>query len=124
MELENRNAMVTGGSIGIGAAIAIALAKEGANVAINYRKHDTEAKEVVKRIESLGRRGLAVRADVANFKDADAMVKQVVKEFGRLDILVNNAGVTRDSVVWKMTEEMWDEVITTNLKGYFNYVHP
>jgi len=124
MELENRNAIVTGGSIGIGAAIAIALAKEGANVAINYRKHDTEAKEVVKKIEGLGRRGLAVKADVASFKDADAMVRQVVKEFGRVDILVNNAGINRDSVVWKMTEEMWDEVITTNLKGYFNYIHP
>jgi len=123
MELENRSAIVTGGSIGIGAAIAIALAKEGANVAINYRKHDTEAKEVVRKIESFGRKGLAIKADVASFKEAEAMVHNTVKEFGRLDILVNNAGITRDSVVWKMTEEMWDEVITTNLKGYFNYIH-
>lgn len=122
MELENRNAIVTGGSIGIGAAIAVALAKEGANVAINYRKHDTEAKEVVKQIEALGRRGMAVKADVANFQEADAMVRNVVKEFGRLDILVCNAGITRDSVVWKMSEDMWDSVITTNLKGYFNYI--
>ena len=123
MELEKRNAIVTGGSIGIGAAIAIELAREGANVAINYRKHDTEAKEVVKKIESFGRKGLAVKADVASFNDAHAMVQDAVKAFGRLDILVNNAGITRDSVVWKMTEQMWDEVITTNLKGYFNYIH-
>ncbi len=123
MELEKRNAIVTGGSIGIGAAIAIAMAKEGANVAINYRKHDTEANEVVKQIGALGRRGLAVKADVANFNDAQAMVHNVVKEFGRLDVLVCNAGITRDSVVWKMSEQMWDEVITTNLKGYFNYIH-
>ena len=123
MELANKNAIVTGGSIGIGAAIAIAFAKEGANVAINYRKHDTEAKEVVKKIESFGRKGIAFKADVANFNDAQAMVRDALKAFGRLDILVNNAGITRDSVVWKMTEQMWDEVITTNLKGYFNYIH-
>jgi len=123
MELANRNAIVTGGSIGIGAAIAIQFAKEGANVAINYRKHDTEAKEVVKHIEALGRKGIAFKADVANFNDAQTMVRDAVKAFGRLDILVNNAGITRDSVVWKMTEQMWDDVITTNLKGYFNYIH-
>ncbi len=123
MELDKRNAIVTGGSIGIGAAIAVQFAREGANVAINYRKHDTEAKEVVKRIEALGRKGIAFKADVANFNDAQAMVRDSVKAFGRLDILVNNAGITRDSVVWKMTEQMWDEVITTNLKGYFNYIH-
>ena len=123
MELTDKNAIVTGGSIGIGAAIALALAKEGENVAINYRKHDTEANEVVKKIESLGRKGIAFKADVANFNDAQAMVRDSVKAFGRIDILVNNAGITRDSVVWKMTEQMWDEVITTNLKGYFNYIH-
>jgi len=123
MELEKRNAIVTGGSIGIGAAIAVEFAKQGANVAINYRKHDAEAKEVVKKMESFGRKGLAIKADVANFNDAQAMVHNTVQEFGRLDILVNNAGITRDSVVWKMTEQMWDEVIMTNLKGYFNYIH-
>jgi len=123
MELEGRNAIVTGGSVGIGAAIAAALAKEGANVAINYRKHDAEAKEVVKRIEAAGRKGIAIQADVTSFGDAQAMVDKAIEAFGRLDILVNNAGITRDSTVWKMTETMWDEVIATNLKGYFNYIH-
>lgn len=123
MELDGKNAVVTGGSVGIGAAIAAALAREGANVAINYRKHDAEATEVVRRIESLGRKGLAIQADVTSFGDAQAMVDKAIQTFGRLDILVNNAGITRDSTVWKMTEEMWDQVIATNLKGYFNYIH-
>ena len=123
MELEGKNAIVTGGSVGIGAAIAKAFAKEGANVAINYRKHDAEAKEVVRRIESAGRKGIAIQADVANFDDTQAMVENAITAFGRLDILVNNAGITRDSTVWKMTEQMWDDVIATNLKGYFNYIH-
>lgn len=122
MELENKNAIVTGGSLGIGAAIAIGLAKEGANVAINYRKHDTEAKQVVEEIEKLGRKGLVVKADVSSFEDAQKMVETVVKEFGGLDILVCNAGINWDGVIWKMTEEQWDKVIDVNLKGYFNYI--
>ena len=122
MELEGNRAIVTGGSVGIGAVIARVLAKEGADVAINYRRHDTEARLVGEAIEATGRRCLVVKADVASFKDAQAMVDQVVKGFGGLDILVCNAGINRDSVIWKMTEEQWDEVITTNLKGYFNYI--
>lgn len=122
MELKDKSAIVTGGSMGIGAAIAIALAKEGVNVAINYQKHDTEANEIVKEITNLGRKALAVRADVASTIDAEKVVKKVLEEFGRLDILVCNAGINRDSVIWKMTEEQWDEVINTNLKGYFNYI--
>ncbi|OHB74661.1 MAG: beta-ketoacyl-ACP reductase [Planctomycetes bacterium RBG_16_59_8] len=121
MQLTGKNAIVTGGSIGIGAAIALALAREGCNVALNYRKHDTEAKDVVHAIEKLGRRGLAVKADVSSFNDAQNMVQQVVKEFGRLDILVCNAGINWDGVIWNMSEEQWDKVINVNLKGYFNY---
>lgn len=121
MELEGKNAIVTGASLGIGAAIAVTLAKEGANVAINYRKHDTEANEIVKEIQAAGRGGLAVKADVTSITDAENMVKKVVEEFGSLHILVCNAGINRDSVIWKMTEQQWDEVIATNLKGYFNY---
>jgi 3-oxoacyl-[acyl-carrier protein] reductase len=121
--LDGKNAIVTGGSLGIGAAIALELARQGANVAINYRRHDTEAKQVVADIEALGRKGLAVKADVASFQDAQRMVDEVVEKFGGLDILVNNAGINRDAVSWKMTEEQWDEVINTNLKGYFNYTH-
>lgn len=119
--LENRIAIVTGGSLGIGAAIALALAREGCDVAINYRRHDAEAREVVRQIEALGRRGLAVKADVSSYADAESMVQTVVKEFGRLDIMVCNAGINWDGVIWKMTEEQWDAVIGVNLKGYFNY---
>jgi 3-oxoacyl-[acyl-carrier protein] reductase len=121
MYLEGKAAIVTGGSLGIGSAIAISLAKEGANVAINYRKHDKEAKEIVAEIESMGRKGLAVKADVSVLADAENMVQTVVKEFGKLDILVCNAGINKDAVIWKMTEEQWDNVISVNLKGYFNY---
>ena len=122
MTLEGKKAIMTGGSLGIGAAVARELARQGADVAINYRKHDTEAKQVVADIEALGRKGLAIKADVASFDDAQRMVDEVVEKFGGLDILINNAGINRDSVIWKMTEEQWDQVIDINLKGYFNYI--
>jgi len=119
--LEGKSAIVTGGSLGIGAAVAVALAREGCDVAINYRRHDTEAKEVVAQIEGAGRRGLAIQADVSSYSDAENMVRRVVETFGRLDIMVCNAGINWDGVIWKMTEEQWDTVMATNLKGYFNY---
>jgi len=119
--LEGKSAIVTGGSLGIGRAVAIELAREGADVAVNYRSHDDEAKQVVAEIEKLGRKGLAVKADVSRYVDAEAMVAQVREAFGGFDILVCNAGITWDSVIWKMTEEQWDSVIGVNLKGYFNY---
>lgn len=122
MELEGKAAIVTGASLGIGSACALDLAKNGADVAINYRKHDKEAREICDQIKAMGRRGLAVRADVSIFKDAQAMVDTVVKEFGKIDILINNAGVNRDAVIWKMSEEQWDEALDINLKGYFNYI--
>ena len=122
MDLQGKVAIVTGGSMGIGHAIAVDLAAHGADVAINYRKHAEEANAVVAEIEKMGRRGLAVQADVASFVDAQRMVDAVREKLGRLDILVNNAGVNRDGVVWKMTESQWDEVLDTNLKGYFNYI--
>jgi 3-oxoacyl-[acyl-carrier protein] reductase len=119
--LEGKNAIVTGGSLGIGTAIALTLAREGCNVAINYRRHDTEAKEVVRQIEEMGRKGKAIKADVASFDDAQKMVQEVVNDWGSLDVMVCNAGINWDGVIWKMTEEQWDTVITVNLKGYFNY---
>ena len=122
MTLEGTKAIVTGGSLGIGAAIARELGRQGASVAINYRRHDTEAKQVAADIDAAGGKGLAVKADVASFVDAQGMVDQVVEKFGGLDILVNNAGINRDGVIWKMTEEQWDQVIDVNLKGYFNYI--
>jgi len=122
IHLEGKSAIVTGGSLGIGTAIALKLAEFGANVAINYRKHKEEAEEVIKKIKAMGYKGLVVQADISNFNDAGKMVDDVVKEFGGLDILVNNAGINWDGVIWKMTEEQWDSVIDINLKGYFNYI--
>ncbi len=119
--LEGRGAIVTGGSLGIGTAIALDLAREGCNVAINYRRHDTEAKQVVNEITAMGRKGLAIKADVSSYADAESMVATVVKEFGKLDVLVCNAGINWDGVIWKMSEQQWDQVINVNLKGYFNY---
>jgi 3-oxoacyl-[acyl-carrier protein] reductase len=120
--LADRAAIVTGGSLGIGAAIALDLARHGADVAISYPKHAEEANAVVAEIQRLGRKGLGVQADVASFAGAEQMVKEVVASFGHLDILVNNAGINWDGVIWKMTEEQWDKVIATNLKGCFNYI--
>lgn len=119
--LEGKNAIVTGGSVGIGAAIALDLAHNGVNVAINYRRHDTEAKQIVAQIEKMGRKGLAIKADVSSLADAQRMVAEVREKFGGIDILVCNAGINRDSVIWKMEEAQWDEVMATDLKGTFNY---
>ncbi len=121
MLLEGKNAIVTGGSRGIGTAICLDLAANGANVALNYRKSATEAQHVVDEIQRMGRRALAVQADVSSFQDAQRMVQKVLEEFGSLEILVNNAGINWDGVIWKMTEEQWDAVINIDLKGTFNY---
>ncbi len=121
MELEGKCAIVTGGTRGIGRAVAITLAKEGCNVAINYRKSDKEAGELVEEIKGMGREAMAVKADVASFEDAQKMFDEVVEQFGHLEILVNNAGINWDGVIWKMTEQQFDSVISTNLKGCFNY---
>ncbi len=121
-ELQDKVAIVTGASLGIGSAIALDLARNGADVAVNYRKHEGEAAEICGQITAMGRRGLIVKADVSRFAEAQAMVERVVQEFGRVDILVNNAGINRDAVIWKMTEDQWDEVLATNLKGYFNFI--
>jgi 3-oxoacyl-[acyl-carrier protein] reductase len=121
MSLSGQAAIVTGGSLGIGAAVAEELGRRGVNVAINYRKHKEEAEGIVARIEASGAKALAVQADVSVFEDALRMVETVRETFGRLDILVNNAGINWDGVVWKMAEEQWDAVIAVNLKGCFNY---
>jgi 3-oxoacyl-[acyl-carrier protein] reductase len=121
MLLEGRNAVVTGGSRGIGMAVALDLAAEGANVALNYRKSAAEAEQVVNKIKDLGREAVAIRADVSSFSEAQEMIDTVVEQFGSLDILVNNAGINWDGVIWKMSEEQWDAVIEIDLKGAFNY---
>ncbi len=122
MNLQGKSAIVTGGSLGIGKAIALKLAEFGANVAINYRKHKDEAEEVINRVKASGKQGMAVQADISDFADAEKMIAGVKSEFGAVDILVNNAGINWDGVIWKMTEEQWDKVIEINLKGYFNYI--
>lgn len=122
LNLEGKTAIVTGGSIGIGASIAVKLAECGANVALNYRKHKEEAEAVIQRIVQTGRKGLLIQADISNFEDAAKMVKTVTDTFGKVDILVNNAGINWDGVIWKMSEEQWDQVLNINLKGCFNYI--
>jgi 3-oxoacyl-[acyl-carrier protein] reductase len=121
MLLEGKNALVTGGSQGIGAAASLELAREGANVCLTYRKHDVEAKKYAEEIREMGRKALAIKCDISSFAEAESVVKKAVDEFGGLDILVNNAGMNWDGVSWKMTEEQWDRVIEVNLKGYFNF---
>jgi 3-oxoacyl-[acyl-carrier protein] reductase len=122
MLLEGKNAIVTGGSQGIGAAIAQELAREGANVCLTYRRHEEEAQRYAEEIRGLGRKALAVKCDIASFNDATATVQAAIEAFGSLQILVNNAGMNWDGVSWKMTEEQWDRVIDVNLKGYFNFI--
>ncbi len=121
MLLEGKNALVTGGSQGIGAAISIELAREGANVCLTFRKHETEAMKYADEIREMGRKAIAVKCDISSFMDAERVAKTALDEFGNLDILVNNAGMNWDGVSWKMTEEQWDRVIEVNLKGYFNF---
>jgi acetoacetyl-CoA reductase/3-oxoacyl-[acyl-carrier protein] reductase len=117
--LEGKTALVTGASRGIGRAIALELAQEGAKVAVNYQNNDAKAQEVADAIIKLGGTCLLAKANLANAQEARAMVKRVATQFGRLDVLVNNAGITRDKSLRKMTDEDWMEVIQTNLNGMF-----
>ncbi len=117
--LDNRVALVTGASRGIGRAIALALAREGASVAVNYRSGERSARAVAKEIEALGGRAFVVQADVGDMEQAREMVQAVKTALGRLDILVNNAGVTRDSTLRKMRAQDWLDVINTNLNGVY-----
>lgn len=122
MDLENKVALVTGGSMGIGTSISLDLAKNGADVALTYRKHGDEAKAIAAQIQNMGRKAEAFQVDVSNFDEAQKLVTKIVQEFGHVDILVNNAGMNWDGVVWKMTEEQWDKVIDVDLKGTFNFI--
>ena len=119
-ELEGKIALVTGASRGIGAAIARDFAAHGATVIVNYRSNQEAADQVVAEISEAGGQALAMQADVSDFDQASAMIKDVKKQFGRLDILVNNAGTTRDNVIMMMKEADWDLVINTNLKSAWN----
>jgi 3-oxoacyl-[acyl-carrier protein] reductase len=116
-----RTAIVTGATRGIGRAIALELARHGADVAFNYAKSAEAADSLTKELEGVGVRSLASQCDVANTEAAAEMVKQVKEDFGRIDFLVNNAGVTRDNLILRMKENDWDEVMDTNLKGAWNF---
>ncbi len=122
MLLEGKNAIVSGGSQGIGTATSLEFAREGANVCVLYRKHEEEAQKIVDEIKGMGRKAIHLACDISSFSDAEKVVKATLDAFGRIDILVNNAGMNWDGVSWKMTEEQWDRVIEVNLKGYFNFV--
>jgi NAD(P)-dependent dehydrogenase (short-subunit alcohol dehydrogenase family) len=119
MRLKDKVAIVTGASVGIGAAIAKRLAAEGATVAVNYLNSEDGAKKVVSEIESAGGKAKIFRADVSKIPEIERLAKAVIDEFGKVDILVNNAGVFRTVSVMETTEEIWDEQLTLNLKGYF-----
>ena len=120
MTLVGKVALVTGGSRGIGRAIALKLAENGADVAINYAGNTAAAEAVKAAIEQMGRKALLIQCSVTDTDGVQAMVNQVVKELGRLDILVNNAGITRDGLLMRMKEADWDDVMNTNLKGVYN----
>jgi len=120
MKLDGKTALVTGGSRGIGRAIALKLAKEGANVAVNYAGSAALANEVVEEIKQLGKDAIAIQCDVSNGESVAEMIKETIAHFGSLDILVNNAGITRDNLLMRMKESEWDDVINTNLKGVFH----
>jgi 3-oxoacyl-[acyl-carrier protein] reductase len=119
MDLKGKIAIVTGAAQGIGKVIALGLAKCGADIAVSDINEDS-LDAAVKEIEALGRKAIAVKMDVSSLKDCEDMVKKTVDAFGKVDILINNAGITRDTVLLRMKEEQWDQVIQVNLKGTFN----
>jgi len=117
--LEGRVAVVTGGGRGIGRAISIAFAKEGADVVVNYATKEQPAQEVSEIIKKLGRKAVIVKGNVAVKADAEKVIQTAIDSFGKIDILVNNAGVSKPNMLYKMTEEQWNEVIDIQLKGPF-----
>jgi 3-oxoacyl-[acyl-carrier protein] reductase len=119
MDLAEKVAVVTGASRGIGRAIALRLATDGAKVVVNYRDNEVAAQDVVAQVQANGGDAIAVQADVSHLFQAEKLVNATITAFGRLDILVNNAGTTRDTLIIRMSEEDWNVVIDTNLKGAF-----
>src|SRR5213083_3478234 len=120
MRLKSRTALVTGGSRGIGRAIALALGEEGADVAVNYVSSEGPARDVVENIKKMGRRAMLAQADVGDYPDTFRMAQEVLKEFGHLDILINNAGINSDKTFTKMDHASWRRVLAINLDGVFN----
>ncbi|WZL74810.1 3-oxoacyl-[acyl-carrier-protein] reductase [Clostridiaceae bacterium 35-E11] len=120
MHLSGKTAIITGGSRGIGKAIALKLAELGANVVVNYTSNPQKAEEVVKAVKNMGRDALALKADVSNSEEVQMFMKEVEKHFDTIDILINNAGITKDTLLMKMKEDDWDQVVAINLKGTYN----
>lgn len=120
MEENKPVALITGGSRGIGKAIAIKFAKEGYDVVINYVSSSTDTEALKNEFEALGAKTLLIKTDVTNFEDCENMVNEAIQEFGKIDVLVNNAGITKDNLLMRMKEEEFDKVISINLKGTFN----
>ncbi|MBE6175439.1 MAG: 3-oxoacyl-[acyl-carrier-protein] reductase [Rikenellaceae bacterium] len=121
--LEGKVALVTGAGRGIGKAIALRFAQEGANVAFTDLALNEAVEESVKEIEALGVKVKAYASNAANFDETHEVVKQIVEDFGRIDVLVNNAGITKDGLMMRMSEAQWDAVINVNLKSAFNFIH-
>ena len=121
--LEGKVAVITGAARGIGKAIAIKFASEGANVAFTDLAIDDNAKATEKEIAAMGVKVKGYASNAANFEDTHKVVEEIAKDFGRIDILVNNAGITRDGLMMRMTEAQWDMVINVNLKSAFNFIH-
>ncbi|HEY0443079.1 MAG TPA: SDR family NAD(P)-dependent oxidoreductase, partial [Candidatus Limnocylindrales bacterium] len=119
IDLGGKSAVVTGGSRGIGKAIALRLATQGADVAFSYRGNEAAAKDTAGEIEKLGRKALAIQGDATDPASAEALVKAALEAFGKIDILVNNAGITRDDLIMRMSHDAWREVLETNLFGAF-----
>ncbi|MBO7314439.1 MAG: SDR family NAD(P)-dependent oxidoreductase, partial [Alistipes sp.] len=121
--LEGKVALVTGAGRGIGKAIALRYAQEGADVAFTDLAINEAVEETVKELEAMGVKAKAYASNAANFDETHEVVKQVVEDFGRIDVLVNNAGITKDGLMMRMSEAQWDAVINVNLKSAFNFIH-
>lgn len=119
--LKGKLALITGASRGIGKGIAIAMAKQGANIAFTATSLSEKALQTEKELLAIGVKAKAYASDAADFKNSEEVVKQVIEDFGNIDILVNNAGITKDTLLMRMSEEQWDSVLNTNLKSVFNY---
>lgn len=118
--LENKTAIVTGASRGIGEAIAIKLAEQGANIAFSYVSSEEKANALVVKLQAFGVKAKAYKSNAGIFTDCEAMVNDALKEFGNIDVCVNNAGISKDNLLLRMTEDQWDDVMTTNLKSVYN----
>ena len=121
--LKGKTALITGAARGIGKAIAMKLASEGADIAFTDLKEDDNFRNTVEEIRALGVQCRGYASNAADFEQAHAAVEQIIKDFGRIDVLVNNAGITRDGLMMRMSEQQWDSVITVNLKSAFNFTH-